>query len=49
MVMRYAHHDTESLREFIEVMNRFERTSATNQSQPQKNRGYEPYPKPVNP
>jgi len=42
MVMRYAHHNPESLRSSIEVMDRFEAMPITNLSHPQKNRGHKP-------
>jgi len=42
MVMRYAHHCTESLRAGIEVMDRFQCGTITNLSQPQKSRGRKP-------
>ena len=42
MVMRYAHHNTESLRSPIEVMDRFKVASITNLSHLQKKRGHKP-------
>jgi len=49
MVMRYAHHNTESLRASIEVMDRFEGAVITNLSHPQKNRGHKSHLRLVNP
>ena len=43
MVMRYAHHNSESLRASIEVMDRFKATSITNLSHYQKERGHRPF------
>ena len=40
MVMRYAHHCTESLRAGIEVMDKIQYGVITNLSQSQKNRGH---------
>ena len=42
MVMRYAHHCTESLRTGIEVMDRIQGKTITNLSQSQKNRVRKP-------
>jgi integrase len=42
MVMRYAHHNSESLRSSIEVMDGFKAAFITNLSQSQKNRGHKP-------
>lgn len=49
MVMRYAHHNSESLRPSIEVMDGFSRGFITNLSQPNKNRGYKPLLRLVSP
>jgi integrase len=49
MVMRYAHHNSESLRPSIEVMDGFNRGVVTNLSQPYKNRGYKPLLRLVSP
>jgi integrase len=49
MVMRYAHHNIESLRASIEVMDRFEGAIITNLSHPQKNRGHKSHLRLVNP
>ncbi|MBW2638150.1 MAG: site-specific integrase, partial [Deltaproteobacteria bacterium] len=42
MVMRYAHHNSESLRASIEVMDGFRATPITNLSQSPKKRGHKP-------
>lgn len=42
MVMRYAHHHTESLRSSIEVMDRFQKDFITILSQSQKKKGHRP-------
>lgn len=42
MVMRYAHHNSESLRSSIEVMDGFKAASITNLAQYQKIRGHKP-------
>ncbi|MEI6610459.1 MAG: tyrosine-type recombinase/integrase [Deltaproteobacteria bacterium] len=43
MVMRYAHHNSESLRASIEVMDGFKAASITNLSHYQKERGHKPF------
>jgi len=42
MVMRYAHHNPESLRSGIEVMDKIKSGVITNLSQSQKRKGYKP-------
>lgn len=49
MVMRYAHHYSESLRSGIEVMDSIENKISTNLTHSQKNRGHKPYLRLVNP
>lgn len=43
MVMRYAHHNSESLRSSIEVMDGFKAAFITKLSQSQKSRGHKPF------
>jgi integrase len=43
MVIRYAHHNSESLRSSIEVMDGFKAASITNLSHYQKERGHKPF------
>lgn len=49
MVMRYAHHNSETLRPSIEIMDRFTTAIITNLSHSQKNRGHRPYLRLVTP
>jgi len=49
MIMRYAHHYSESLRPGIETMDRVEKKNITILAQSQKKRGYKPYLRLVTP